>query len=219
MNTFFWAFKYESSLLCRQWHHLTQPLILFILMAVLFPLSLPQSQLGTLQTVASGVIWITALLSVLMGLERLFQSDYQSGLLEQYVLAQRSLTGIALAKTITFWLGNGFLISLLSPVIGFGFGLNGEQLWSLFISLLLGTFTLSLIGAVGAALTLTSRRGHLLIALLVLPLYIPVVIFGTGAISNQAQHQGGLYFLSALLVMAIVLCPIAIRLILQNTLD
>lgn len=219
MTTFFWAFRQESSLLCRQWHHLTQPLILFVLMAVLFPLSLPQQDLGSLQIVASGVIWITALLSVLMGLERLFLADYQSGLLEQYVLAQRSLTSIVLAKIMTFWLSNGFLIALFSPVVGYGFGLSTDTLCLLFISLVLGTLTLSLIDAVGAALTLTSRRGYLLIALLVLPLYIPVIIFGAGATSSHANQHGGLYFLSALLVMALVLCPIAIRLIFENTLD
>lgn len=219
MTTFLWAFKHESSLLSQQWQYFTQPLILFVLMAILFPLSLPQNDLGTLQMAASGIIWVTALLSVLMGLERLFQADYQSGVLEQYLLSQRPLTGIVIAKVMTFWLSNGFLISLFSPVVGYGFGLTGESLWLLFISLILGTLTLSLIGAVGAALTLASRRGYLLIALLVLPLYIPVVIFGSGAVSSHSGNHSGLYFLSALLVLALTLCPTAIRLILENTLD
>jgi len=112
-----------------------------------------------------------------------------------------------------------FLISLFSPVVGYGFGLAGDTLWLLFISLILGTLTLSLIGAVGAALTLASRRGYLLIALLVLPLYIPVVIFGAGAVSSPVGNHSSLYFLSALFILASTLCPIAIRLILENTLD
>jgi len=222
MTTFVWAFKLESLLRFRQWHQLIQPLLLFILVAILFPLSLPMHDPSLLQSIAPGIIWVTALLAILMGLDQLFQEDYRDGTLEQYVLSKHSLTPILLAKIIVFWLGNGLIISLLSPIIAYAFGLSGESVWLLFVSISLGTLTLSLIGAVGAALILTTRQGQLLLALLNLPLYIPVVIFGAGAIPHESVDSvgnSGLYFLTAMLVLALTLCPTAIRLIIENTLD
>lgn len=222
MTTFMWIFKLEMALLVRQGHYLIQPLMLFVLVAILFPLSLPKNEVSALHVMAPGIIWVTALLSVMMGLERLFRDDYLDGTLEQFVLSEHSVTGIVLAKVTAYWCSNGFLISALSPVIGYSLGMDGDTLWLLFLSLALGTFILSLIGAVGAALTLASRQGHLLIALLVLPLYIPTVIFGASAISAQSvvnHAASGLYYLAAMFVLALTLCPIAISLIIESTLD
>jgi heme exporter protein B len=155
-----------------------------------------------------GVVWVAALLACMLALARLFAGDYADGTLEQLVLAPQPLSLLVLAKTIAHWLTTGLPLVIIAPVLGLQFNLDSEALLILITSLLLGTPTLSLIGAIGAALTLGLRGGGALLALLVLPLYIPVLIFGAGAVEAAALGAGAhLSILGALLMGTLVFAP------------
>lgn len=183
--------------------------LFFIIVASLFPLGVgPET--GVLRIIAPGVLWVAALLSCLLSLGRVFTPDYLDGVLEQMLLVPQPLTVLVLGKIGVHWLVSGLPIVLLSPVLGLQYGLGGESLIVLTTSLLLGTPTLSLIGGIGAALTLGVRGSGLLIALLVLPLFIPVLIFGAGAIASSASGIGAeanLSLLGACLMLAVALAP------------
>ena len=181
----------------------------FVIVASLFPLGVsPEPAL--LRMIAPGVLWVAALLSCLLSLGRVFTADYQDGVLEQMALIPHPLTVLILAKVFAHWLVSGLPVVVLSYVIGIQFGLEGEALGVLALSLLLGTPTLSLIGSIGAALTLGVRGSGLLVALLVLPLFIPVLIFGAGAVSSTVSGIGAeanLSLLGAALMLALPLAP------------
>ena len=181
----------------------------FVIVASLFPLGVsPEPAL--LRMIAPGVLWVAALLSCLLSLGRVFTADYQDGVLEQMVLIPHPLTVLILAKVFAHWLVSGLPVVVLSYVIGIQFGLEGGALGVLALSLLLGTPTLSLIGSIGAALTLGVRGSGLLVALLVLPLFIPVLIFGAGAVSGTVSGIGAeanLSLLGAALMLALPLAP------------
>lgn len=184
----------------------------FVIVVSLFPLGLGVRP-KTLALIAPGIIWVSALLATLLSLEHMFRSDYEDGALEQFALASYPLYAVALAKVLAHWLITGLLLCVLSPVLGSALFLGGEGLKVLFVTLLLGTPTLSLVGAIGAALTVGLRRGGILLALLILPLYVPVLIFGAGAVGLTASGldaSGQLYLLAALLVLALTLAPFAI---------
>lgn len=187
-------------------------LFFFIVTASLFPLAIgPQPEL--LRAIGPGLIWVCALLASLLSLPRLFTGDFQDGTLEQMLLLGQPLSVLVLAKIFAHWVTTGVPLTLLSPLLGLQFGLPAESLATLVISLLLGTPVLSLLGAIGAALTLGLRAGGALIALLVLPLYIPVLIFGVGAIEQAAFGESvapHLSLLAAGLLLAVVLSPLAI---------
>lgn len=181
----------------------------FVIVASLFPLGVSPEP-AVLRMIAPGVLWVAALLSCLLSLGRVFTADYQDGVLEQMVLIPHPLTVLILAKVFAHWLVSGLPVVLLSSVIGIQFGLEGEALGVLALSLLLGTPTLSLIGSIGAALTLGVRGSGLLVALLVLPLFIPVLIFGAGAVSSTVSGIGAeanLSLLGAALMLALPLAP------------
>lgn len=181
----------------------------FIIVVSLFPLGVgPES--GLLRTMAPGILWVAALLAAMLSLPRVFGSDHADGTLEQLVLTPQPLAMLVLSKIAAHWLLSGVPLALMAPVLGLQFGLPAEVLPVLCLSLLVGTPCLSLVGAVGAALTLGVRGGGVLVALLVLPLYIPVLIFGAGAVEAMAEGTGAsghLSLLGALLCLALVLGP------------
>ena len=184
-------------------------LIFFVIVASLFPLGVG-SETALLRLMGPGVVWVAALLASMLALTRLFAGDYADGTLEQLALAPHPLTMLVLAKVGTHWLVSGLPLVIIAPLLGLQFDLNADALLVLLASLLLGTPTLSLIGAVGAALTLGVRGGGALLSLLVLPLYVPVLIFGAGAVEASAAGLGAaahLSLLGALLLATLVFAP------------
>lgn len=221
MNTFFLYFRREWQLMFRNTSALIQPLIFFIIIALLFPFSLPAEN-DLLQRIGGGVIWVSAVLATLLSLESMFHSDYQDGTLEQMLIHPRSLALAVLGKSLAHWTSTGLLLSLFSPILCITFNIPTEQIWVLFISLLLGTPSLSLIGAIGAAITVTLRRGGVLIAIIILPLYIPILIFGAGMLTQASQGFdviSQMYALAAILVLSLTLAPFAIAGALTVTID
>jgi heme exporter protein B len=184
-------------------------LFFFIIVASLFPLGVgPEPAL--LRTMAPGILWVAALLASMLALGRLFALDYADGTLEQMVLSAEPLTVIVMGKVIAHWLVSGFPLVLLAPVLAVQFDLPASSVGVLFVSLLLGTPVLSLIGSIGAALTLGVRGGGVLVSLLVLPLYVPVLIFGAGAVGAEASGVGAtahLLLLGGALAGAAALAP------------
>lgn len=184
-------------------------LIFFVIVVSLFPFGVgPDAEL--LRVLGPGVIWVAALLAAMLSLGRLFAGDYSDGVLEQLLLTPQPLAVLALAKVLAHWVLSGLPLVLIAPVLGLQYGLSGEALWILVTTLLLGTPVLSLLGAVGAALTLGLRGGGVLLSLLVLPLYVPVLIFGAGAVDAGLSGMGveGYYsLLAAFLLVALILAP------------
>jgi heme exporter protein B len=211
--SFFWAAVRRDLLLAfRHRNEIVNPLAFFLMVAVLFPLGVsPEAKF--LAQVAPGVIWVAALLASLLSVDGIFRTDFDDGSLEQMLISPQSLAALVLAKVLSHWLISGFLLALLSPLLAMMLFLPSSALFALVISLLLGTPTLSLIGAIGAALTVGLRKGGVLISLLVLPLYIPVLIFGAGTVQAAAQGMpitGYLALLAVLLVVSLMVAPLAI---------
>lgn len=186
-------------------------LFFFVIVSSLFPLGVG-SDSAILSTIAPGVLWVAALLAGMISLSRLFATDFADGALEQMLLSPQPLALLVSAKILAHWLVCGLPVVLLAPIIGLQYALPNEAISTLVLSLLLGTPALSLIGAIGAALTLGARGSGLLVALLVLPLYIPVLIFGSLAVA-ASQHgmspQAHLSLLAAISLLALVLAPLA----------
>lgn len=220
-NTLVLFFRREWQLMFRNTSSLIQPLVFFIIIALLFPFSLP-AESALLQRIGGGVIWVSAVLATLLSLEAMFRADYQDGTLEQWLIQPRSLELAMLGKILAHWTATGLLLALFSPILCVTFDIPSEQIWVLFLSLLLGTPSLSLIGAIGAALTVTLHRGGVLIAIIILPLYIPILIFGAGMLSQTAQGidiTSQFYALSAILMLSITLAPFAIASALKATIN
>ncbi len=188
-----------------------QPLFFFVIALALFPLGVgPAPEI--LERIGVGVIWVLALLAVMLSLERLFQADAEDGSLELLALGALPLEGVVLAKCTAHWLTTGLLLALVSPLLGILMQLPADALGVLAFALLIGTPTLTLIGSIGAALLIGARRGSVLVALLVLPLYIPVLIFGVGAVEGEVMGLSGrpqLLILGAMLLTALALAPFA----------
>ncbi len=184
-------------------------LFFFIVVASLFPLAVG-AEMSLLRTIAPGILWVGALLASMLALGRLFALDHADGTLEQLLLASEPLAVIVLGKIIAHWLVSGLPLLLATPLLAIQFDLSVRSMGVLLFSLLLGTPILSFIGAIGAALTLGLRGGGVLLALLVLPLYIPVLIFGSGAVSADLAGVGAdanLLLLGGLLAAASALTP------------
>jgi heme exporter protein B len=201
----------DLTLAFRRWEQVTHPVVFFIMVATLFPLALsPEPAL--LRSIAPGVVWVGALLSSLLALESLFRADLEDGTLEQLTLSGQPLAWLLLSKTLAHWLLSGVPLVIAAPLIAASLAAPGESVGVLMTSLALGTGVLSFIGAVGAALTLGSRRGSVLLSLLVLPLAMPVLIFGARA-TDQAMRgdpsDGPLWLLTAMLILAVTLAPLA----------
>lgn len=186
-------------------------LFFFIIAISLFPLGVGP-ELNTLREIAPGVFWVAALLASMLALERLFAIDYADGTLEQMLLTPQPATILVLAKVLAHWLITGVPLVLLSPLLGLQYDLSLEAIQVMMLTLLLGTPSLSLIGAIGAALTLGLRGGGVLVSLLVLPLYIPVLIFGAGAVEATVSGLGGaghISMLGAIFLLSLVMAPLA----------
>ncbi len=211
----------EVSLALRQKGEVLTPLVFFVVIASLFPLGVgPESAL--LLRMAPGVLWVSALLAAMLSLQRLFATDYADGSLEQMVLSATPLPILAAAKALSHFLLSGLPLVLMAPILGLQFGLDARALGILMLSLLLGTPTLSLIGGIGAALTLGVRGAGVLLSLLILPLYIPVLIFGAGAVEADAAGLGAgghLSLLAALLVLSLFFAPFATTAALKISLE
>jgi len=207
------AFRHPSDLI--------NPLVFFVVVVTLFPLAVtPESDF--LREIAPGVLWVSALLATLLSLDMLFQSDFQDGTLEQMILSPQPLYASILAKVFTHWLLSGLPLTLLSPLLAMMLFLSADGTQALMLTLLLGTPVLSFIGAIGSALTVGLRKTGLLLSLLVLPLYIPVLIFASGAVQAAIAglpSVGHLALLGALLALAVVLAPVAIATALRISLS
>ncbi len=196
-------------------------LVFFVIVVSLFPLGVGPEP-NQLRAMAPGVIWVAALLAAMLALNRLFASDYADGTLEQMALASEPLFILVIGKVLAHWLVTGLPLVLIAPVLGLQFDMPPDALAVMAGSLALGTPVLSLIGGVGAALTLGVRGGGVLVALLVLPLYIPVLVFGAGAVVASGaglSAQAHLLLLGAALALAMVLSPWATAMALRISLD
>jgi len=212
VNAFFALLKRDLLLAYRNRGELANPMLFFVIVVSLFPLAVsPESD--RLSGMAAGVIWVAALLATLLSIERIFRSDFDDGTLEQILLSPRPLPLLMLAKVTAHWLVTGLPLIIVSPLLALLMHLPAEALGTLMLTLLLGTPVLSLVGAIGVALTIGLRRGGMLLTLLVLPLYTPVLIFGANAVQAVTlglEVAGQLYLMAAILVFALTLAPLAI---------
>lgn len=204
-----WVVWRDLILAWRRRADVLSTLFFFVIVVSLFPLGVgPETQL--LRSIAPGVVWVAALLASMLSLGRLFANDHQDGTLEQMLLTPQPLYLIVLGKVFAQWLVSEVPLVLIAPLLGVQFGLSQQTLLVLFASLLIGTPILSLIGSIGAALTLGLRGGGVLISLLVLPLYIPVLIFGAGAVDASivgTSSLANLELLAAFLLVTLVFAP------------
>lgn len=208
-------------LMLRSRGEVINPLVFFALVITLFPIGIsPDPDL--LQRIAPGLLWVAALLAALLSLDSLFRGDFDDGSLEQLLLAPQPLAALSLAKVAVHWLLTGLPLALMAPVLGVMLSLPAGSYGVLALSLALGSASLSLIGAIGAALTVGLSRGGVLLSLLVLPLYIPVLIFGAGAVQAAIMGDGAgahLAILGALLAASLALSPWAIAAALRISLN
>ncbi|NHN35706.1 heme exporter protein CcmB [Pseudomaricurvus alcaniphilus] len=187
------------------------PLVFFLMVITMVPLGISPERI-ILATLAPGMIWVVALLATLLSLDSLFRSDFEDGTLEQLLMSPQPLYFQVLAKVAVHWLVTGLPLTLMAPLLGVMLSLPAAGFVPLCYTLLLGTASLSLIGAIGAALTVALRKGGLLLSLVIMPLYVPVLIFGASAVNNGIEGfpiGGQLAVLGAFLAMAIVLAPMA----------
>lgn len=201
----------ELRLSFRRPEQLLQPLVFFLIVTTLFPLGL-DLRLSLLRDMAPGVLWVAALLSSLLSLDAMFRADAEDGTLEQLALAGQPLSVVAAAKTCAHWLVSGIALVLVSPLVGIALNIPSSAFGAMMLSLALGTLSLSWLGAIGAALTVGLRRGNVLLSLIVLPLAMPLVIFGAAATDraiNGASVSGPLLLLAALCVFSCTLAPFA----------
>ena len=210
-HAFLTLLKRDLKLALRRSSDWLNPLIFFIIVVTLFPLGVgPDAEL--LREIAPGVLWVAALLATLLGLDGLFRADYDDGTLEQLLLSPHPLSVMVLAKITAHWLCSGLPLLLLSPLLAVLMQLPATVMTALLTSLMLGTLSLCLIGAIGAALTVSLRKGGVLLALLVLPLYIPVLIFGSSTVVAAAsgfEIEAQLSILGAIFLLSLSLAPIA----------
>jgi heme exporter protein B len=221
MTAFTGLFRRDLRLALRQGGDTGLVLGFFVLAVVLFPLGVGPEP-AILQRIAAGIVWVAALLAALLSLDRLFQSDYQDGGLDLLALSNLPLELAVLAKCAAHWVASGLPLTLASPFLAFLLGLDLESIPILGLGLLIGTPALSLIGSVAAALTLGARRQAALLSLLVLPLYVPSLVFGAGAVEASAAGTGArahLLILGALTLAALPLCPWASAAALRQALE
>ena len=205
------VFARDMKVAFRQRQDLLNPLLFFVMVVSLFPLGV-SPEVSFLRESGAGILWVAALLSLLLSLDHLFRHDFDDGTLEQLVLQPQPPFLLVLAKTGAHWVLTGLPLVLLTPVLGVMVHLDGNSIGVLCLTLLIGTPVLSLIGAIGAALTIGLRSAGVLLSLLIIPLYIPVLIFGTGTVASAAEGAPvGAYLalMGAFLVLALTLAPFA----------
>ncbi len=211
-KTFLAIVRRDVTLAMRRRTDVLTTLFFFIIVVSLFPLGVG-SEKETLRQLGPGVVWVAALLASMLALERLFESDYRDGALEQMLLTPQPLSILVIGKVFAHWLLTGLPVVLIAPLICMQYHLSETAMWVMMLSLLVGTPILSLIGAIGAALTLGLRGGGILLSLLVLPLYIPVLVYGSGAVTvsaiDLADVQPYFHLLIAFLILSLVLSPLA----------
>ena len=209
-KSFLTVLKRDLMLALRRKSDVFTVLFFFIIVISIFPLGVG-FEADTLRKIAPGVVWVAALLASTLALERIFANDFADGTLEQMLMTPQPLSVLVFAKVIAHWLLTGLPLVLIAPLAGLQYNLSLPTIGTLMLVLLIGTPILSMIGAIGAALTLGLRGGGVLISLLVLPLYIPVLVYGAGAISASMQGDVSLqaYYLllSAFLLLALVFAP------------
>lgn len=209
LTIFFVILRRDLTLAFRNKAEFINPLMFFIIVIILFPLAFG-SDPTLLKQLTSGIIWVTALLATVLSLETIFRSDFEDGTIEQLILARYPLTLLVSAKIMAHWMIFGLPLILIAVLTGFILALSNQTMFALFITLLLGTPVLSLIGAITVALTI-GLRGGMLLSLLILPLYMPVLIFSMLAVQNSTVGQSisaEIYFLAGILVLALTLAPI-----------
>ena len=211
----------ELTLSFRRPEQLLQPLVFFLIVTTLFPLGL-SPQLSLLRDMAPGVLWVAALLASLLSMDGLFKSDADDGTLEQLALSGQPLGIIVIAKTLAHWLLSGVALVVVSPLVATTLAIPIEAFPIMMLSLAMGTLTLSWLGAIGAGLTVGLRRGSVLLSLIILPLAMPLLIFGANATDRAIGGEsaaGPLYFLAALCVFTTTLAPFAASAALRITLE
>jgi heme exporter protein B len=222
LRTFVSILSRDLTLALRRRTDVLTVLFFFIIVVSLFPLGVGSEQ-ALLRELGPGVVWVAALLASMLALERLFAADFEDGTLEQMLLTPQPLGLLVLAKVLAHWLLTGLPLVLIAPLIALQYQLGDGQMLIMMASLLLGTPTLGLIGAIGAALTLGLRGGGILLSLLILPLYIPILIYGEGAVTVSAialaDSEPYLMLLGALLLLALILGPWAAAAALRISVD
>ena len=211
LRAFTLLLKRDLTLAMRHRAEMINPLLFFVLVTSLFPLGIGADP-KLLQAVGPGVIWVAALLAALLSLEGIFRSDFEDGTLEQFLLSSHPVSVLVLAKVLAHWLITGLPLLVISPLLGVLLGLPADAIMILLVTLALGTPVLSLIGAVGVALTVGLRKGGMILSLLVLPLYVPLLIFAASAVDTAAAGfpvTAHLSLISALLVLSLSLSPLA----------
>lgn len=221
MSVFAAIVLHELRLALRQWGDAAMVVAFFVLTVVLFPLGVgPEPNI--LARISAGIIWVTALLASLLSLDRLFLADYEDGSLDQLALGPIPLSLVVLGKCAAHWLTTGLPLIVAAPLLALLLNMHASGFGILLLAMLLGTPSLTLVGAIGAALTLGARRGGVLLSILLLPLYIPVLIFGVSAV-DAAIHglaaRAHIMFLGAILLAALPLAPWAAAAALRQALD
>jgi heme exporter protein B len=218
---FAWSMARDLRLSLRSKAELGVQLLFYVIVVTLFPLAIgPEPAL--LRALGPGVLWVAALLASLLSLPRIFAADLADGSLEQVALSRQPLPALISGKIAAHWMSTGLPLTLASPLLGAQFGLTTDEGWLLALGLLMGTPTLSLLGAIGAALTLGVRGGGGLLALLILPLYVPILIFGAGSIEAARAGLGAgaqLSLLAAALLATLVGAPLAAAAAVRIALD
>ena len=218
---FAWSLRRDLKLAIRCKAELGVQLLFYVIVVTLFPLAVGAEPL-LLRTLGPGVLWVAALLASLLSLSRIFAVDFADGSLEQLALSPKPLPALISGKIAAHWMSTGFPLVAASPLLGAQFGLTTDEGWLLALGLLIGTPTLSLLGAIGAALTLGLRAGGGLLALLILPLYVPILIFGAGSIEAARAGLGAsaqLSLLTAALLATLVGAPLAAAAAVRIALD
>lgn len=206
------CFKREMIVAFRHKGELANPLIFFLMVVVFIPLGISPEK-SVLTTLAPGMIWVIALLATLLSLDGLFRSDFDDGSLEQMLLSPQPLPWLVLTKIMAHWLMTGIPLMLLTPLLGGMLYLPSEGYLPLMLSLLIGTGSMSLIGSIGAALTVGLRKGGLILSLVVMPLYVPILIFGASAVNEAVlgfAYTGQIAILGAMFLSSLVLAPFAV---------
>ncbi len=201
----------DLTLAVRRRTEMINPLLFFVLVTALFPLGIG-AEPALLRAVGPGIIWVAALLAAMLSLDSVFRSDFEDGSLEQFLISAQPLSILVLAKVVAHWLITGLPLIIVAPLLGLLLDLPGASITTLLLTLALGTPVLSLIGAIGVALTVGLRRGGVILSLLVLPLYIPVLIFAANAVESAGAGlsvAAQLSMLSALLALSVSLSPLA----------
>lgn len=205
------TFRRDLLIAFRHRGEMANPIMFLLMVITMVPLGISPER-AVLSVLAPGMIWVVALLATLLSLDGLFRADYEDGALEQLLMSPQPLYFQVLAKVLVHWLVTGLPLTVMAPLLGVMLSLPAAGFWPLVFSLFLGTACLSLIGAIGAALTVALRKGGLLISLIIMPLYVPILIFGSSAVTSAIDgfpFGGQMAVLGAFLAMAVVLAPVA----------